>query len=182
MISRTLDSITIEGFTSIRSATVDLGRLNVLVGANGAGKSNFVRTFGLLGRIAAGALNLFVNLHGGASALVNSTEGSSRIRLRLDAPPNAYEANLIPAANDELIFEDESVSFHGPGHEQPYRESLGRGQRDPAARGGRTQTRANRRTRCRSAERLPRLPLPRHKRRRAGQATGPDGGQPRLAS
>ena len=114
-------SIEIEGFTSIRSAAVQLGRLNVLVGANGAGKSNFVRVFELLGRIAGNDLSFFVGLNGGAAALLNSTAGGAGgIRLRLDMPPDNYEAVLVPAANDQLIFEREAVSFNiiGRGNRQ----------------------------------------------------------------
>ncbi|MCK2237233.1 MULTISPECIES: AAA family ATPase [unclassified Crossiella] len=48
MTERLLRKIEIEGFTSIKSASVELGRLNVLVGANGAGKSNFIRALELL--------------------------------------------------------------------------------------------------------------------------------------
>ncbi len=110
MADQVLKSIKVEGFTSIRSATVRLGRLNVFVGANGAGKSNFVRVFELLGRIAGNDLSFFVGLNGGASALLNSAAGVPGIRLRLDMPPADYEAVLVPAANDELIFEREIVS------------------------------------------------------------------------
>lgn len=46
-----LNSIEIEGFKSIAKAHVELKRLNVLIGANGSGKSNFVGVFGLLRRI-----------------------------------------------------------------------------------------------------------------------------------
>jgi predicted ATPase len=35
-----LRSVVVEGFTSIRSAVLELNDVNVLVGANGAGKSN----------------------------------------------------------------------------------------------------------------------------------------------
>jgi predicted ATPase len=56
MARQPLEEIQIEGFTSIRSATVQLGRLNVLVGANGAGKSNFVQALGLLGRTRSSAV------------------------------------------------------------------------------------------------------------------------------
>jgi predicted ATPase len=104
---RELKSIEIEGYASIRSATVSLGRLNVLVGANGAGKSNFVRVFELLGRLVEADLDFFVGLNGGASALLNTDPATSRLRIRLDASPNSYEAVLIPAANDELIFDRE---------------------------------------------------------------------------
>lgn len=82
MADRDLKSIEIDGFTSIRSASVDLGRINVLVGANGAGKSNFIRVFELLGRIVDDELNLFVGLNGGANALRNPAGhvGASRQR------------------------------------------------------------------------------------------------------
>lgn len=122
-----LKSIEIEGFTSIGSATVRLSDLNVLVGANGAGKSNFIHALELLGRIVDGELNLFVGLNGGASALLNAS-GASQIRLRLDAPPNGYEATLRPAANDELIFGDETI--YVPGHDERLSSTIGRGHRE----------------------------------------------------
>ncbi|UQS21829.1 AAA family ATPase [Amycolatopsis thermalba] len=130
MPGRRLERIEIEGFTSIRSAAVELGPLNVLVGANGAGKSNFVQALGMLGRIVAEELNYFVNLNGGASALLDVAGTSDHIRIRLDASPNAYEAVLVPAANDELIFDREVVYFQGDGYERPYNDIIGRGQRE----------------------------------------------------
>ncbi|WP_040775874.1 AAA family ATPase [Nocardia pneumoniae] len=130
MPGQPLKKIQIEGFTSIRSATVELGQLNILVGANGAGKSNFVQALALLGRIIDGELNLFVGLNGGASALLTDGDGSSRIRLELDAEPNSYEAVLVPAANDELIFDRENIYYRGQGYDRPYSKSLGRGHRE----------------------------------------------------
>ncbi|AFT99835.1 chromosome segregation protein SMC [Nocardia brasiliensis] len=130
MPGQPLKTIQIEGFTSIRSATVELRQLNILVGANGAGKSNFVQALALLGRIVDCELGLFVGLNGGASALLTDGDGSSRIRLELDAEPNSYEAVLVPAANDELIFETEVVYYHEPEYDRPYQKSLGRGHRE----------------------------------------------------
>ncbi|WP_370945914.1 AAA family ATPase [Amycolatopsis sp. cg5] len=130
MANQPLKEIQIEGFTSIRSATVRLGQLNVLVGANGAGKSNFIQALGLLGRIVAEELNYFVNLNGGASALLHHSVSPAQIRLLLDAEPNAYEATLEPAANDELIFGHEQIYFQNPGYERAWELLLGRGQRE----------------------------------------------------
>jgi predicted ATPase len=129
MTSRQLKTIEIEGFTSIRSAAVSLGSLNVLVGANGAGKSNFIRALEMLGRIVDSELNLFVGLNGGASALVNSSM-PAKIRLRLDAPPNSYEATLGVAADDELIFTEEQIFFRNPQYDKPWSSHLGRGHRE----------------------------------------------------
>jgi predicted ATPase len=130
MTERQLQRIEVEGFTSIRSASVDLGRLNVLVGANGAGKSNFIQALAMLGRIVDGELNLFVGLNGGASALLNSSGSPARVGLRLEAHPNSYEAVLTPAANDELIFDEERIFFHGADLPRPWNETLGRGHRE----------------------------------------------------
>src|SRR5689334_3784562 len=130
MTDRPLKSIEIEGYTSIRSASVELGQLNVLVGANGAGKSNFIRALEMLGRIVDQELNFFVGLNGGANAMFHASDRSSRIHLRLNAPPNAYEASLVANANDELIFEGERIFVHGDGYESPWIAAIGRGHRE----------------------------------------------------
>lgn len=135
MAQRDLESIEIEGFTSISSAKVALGRLNVLVGANGAGKSNFIHAFEMLGRMAAEELGLFVGLNGGASALMNVDSGESRIRLRLSGPPNTYDAVLLPAANDELIFGSETIFFHDSArYSRPWQQVIGHGHRETRLR------------------------------------------------
>ena len=42
----TLDWITVKGFKSIKSVEeLDLRPINILIGANGAGKSNFIGVF-----------------------------------------------------------------------------------------------------------------------------------------
>ncbi len=130
MTNQSLKKIRVEGFTSIRSATVELGRLNVLVGANGAGKSNFVHALELLGRIVEGELGLFVGLNGGASALLNVGGSSTRIHVELGAKPDSYEAILVAASNDELIFESETVYFQSAKYDRPSNEKLGGGHRE----------------------------------------------------
>ncbi|HSV65796.1 MAG TPA: AAA family ATPase [Mycobacteriales bacterium] len=80
MVSDGVRSIWVKEFTSIRDAEVELRDLNVLVGANGSGKSNVIRMLELLGRIVDEDLRLFVGLNGGASALLHrppSTKGSA---------------------------------------------------------------------------------------------------------
>lgn len=49
-----LASITIEGFKSIAKQTVELGRLNVFIGANGAGKTALLEAIGVAGAAADG--------------------------------------------------------------------------------------------------------------------------------
>jgi predicted ATPase len=124
-----LKSVDVEGFTSIRSVTLRLHDLNVLVGANGAGKSNFIRALGLLGRIVDGELGLFVGLSGGANALLNADKRTSRlIRLGVESDGGQYAAELVRAAGDALIFSDETIWPQGTS----VPTSLGRGHRETA--------------------------------------------------
>ncbi|HEX8823006.1 MAG TPA: AAA family ATPase [Archangium sp.] len=67
----TLDRIEIQGFKSIREMRLDLKPLNVLIGANGAGKSNFISVFGLLRHLIEGRLQVYVAQSGGADALLH---------------------------------------------------------------------------------------------------------------
>jgi predicted ATPase len=122
-----LRSVVVEGFTSIRSASLALNDVNVLVGANGAGKSNLIRALGMLGRIMDGELSLYVGLSGGASALLNADPAEPRrIRLQVESDAGGYAAELIPAAGDTLIFSSEAFSPQGWGEA----ESLGRGHKE----------------------------------------------------
>ncbi|SEG22797.1 Predicted ATPase [Nonomuraea solani] len=104
---------------------MELRDLNVLIGANGAGKSNFISVLALLGRIVDEELNLFVGQAGGASALLHrGSENGPEIYLSLEFATGKYHANLIPAARDELIFGTEDIELDGEGH------VLGRGHRE----------------------------------------------------
>jgi predicted ATPase len=124
-----LRSVAVEGFTSIRSAALELRDLNVLVGANGAGKSNFIRALGLLGRIVDSELGLYVGLSGGANALLSADQTvPRRIHLEVESDVGGYSAELVPAAGDALIFFDETIWRDDTGATA----SLGRGHRETA--------------------------------------------------
>jgi len=52
-----LESVTIKGFKSIASVEdLKLGKINVLIGPNGCGKSNFIGAFALLRELHEGRL------------------------------------------------------------------------------------------------------------------------------
>jgi hypothetical protein len=122
-----LKSAVVEGFTSIRSAALTLNDVNVLVGANGAGKSNFVRALSMLGRIVDSELGLFVGLSGGANALLNIDPTAPKaIHLEVESAVGGYSAELVPAARDELIFSGETIWRHDTG----VTAELGRGHRE----------------------------------------------------
>jgi predicted ATPase len=124
-----LKSVVVEGFTSIRSAVLPLQGINVLVGANGSGKSNLVRALGMLGSIVDGQLGLSTGRSGGASALLNADPSvPRRIRLAVESDAGTYTAELVRAAGDRLIFSDETVWPR----DTPVVTSLGQGHRESA--------------------------------------------------
>ena len=43
-----LSRMTIRGFKSIKNCDISFGKINVLIGSNGAGKSNFISAFSFL--------------------------------------------------------------------------------------------------------------------------------------
>jgi hypothetical protein len=60
-----LEKIRIKGFKSIKDLTVEIRSINVLIGDNGSGKSNFIGAFTLLQQITEGRLSAYVKTNGG---------------------------------------------------------------------------------------------------------------------
>lgn len=135
----TLNKISIEGYKSIHaSGDIELRKLNVLVGANGSGKSNFISFFKLLNYAMTGALQTFIGRSGGARSLLHggprkTPQCSASLEFATEAGVNTYHLRLFHAAPDTLIFGEESVSFARrglPGAPNP--RVLGSGHRESA--------------------------------------------------
>ena len=113
-----LKSLTVSGFKSIRDATVELGDVNVLIGANGAGKSNLLQFFLFLRRLAEGNLQIHVAKTGGANNLLHyGRKITSALSMELvfrqsEHLENGYSCVLFPTDTDTLVFAEEKVSFH----------------------------------------------------------------------
>lgn len=128
-----LDSITLKGYKSIKNLhNFPLSALNVLIGANGSGKSNFISAFNLLNQIIGENLQTFVGQQGGAENLLYfGKKNTDQIEITLKFKQNSYHAVLIPAANDTLIFGSEKIWFHNPQkYQKPFEETLSTGHRE----------------------------------------------------
>src|SRR5688572_33276523 len=78
-----LSAIAIHSYRSLRDLVVPLGRLNVVTGANGSGKSNVYRALRLLADIAQGRIIPSLAREGGLpSTLWAGPETLSRARRR----------------------------------------------------------------------------------------------------
>ncbi len=59
-----IKTIKIQNFKSIREAEIEMRPINILIGANGVGKSNFISFFKFLNQIVAQKLQLYTARNG----------------------------------------------------------------------------------------------------------------------
>lgn len=121
-----------EGFRSIKSVTLNPGRITVLIGPNGSGKSNLLSFLRMIPLLRTQSLRTFVGEAGGASALLHygpktTREIGVRVEFEQDAGANAYCARLGYAAGDSLIFLDETVGYRRQNVTEFRLNSLGAG-------------------------------------------------------
>jgi predicted ATPase len=113
-----LRRISIKGFKSFRKMDVNLNNLNILIGSNGSGKSNFISLFRMLNHMVdlGLGLQLFIAKNGSAESFLHyGRKMTSSIHLSLNFTNNGYEnryeCKLTPTADDKLIFGQEIVGF-----------------------------------------------------------------------
>ncbi len=100
-----LDSLTVRGFKSIRALEdFKLKPLNVIIGANGSGKSNLLEVFNLARMLREGRLAEYVGRAGGAERLLHfGAKVTTALTLRLAwSQGQTDEAELVPTADDSL--------------------------------------------------------------------------------
>lgn len=122
-------SIKVSGYKSIHELPAfKLNDLNVLIGANGAGKSNFIGLFRLLNEIVEERLQLFVQTQGGPDALLHGGRAQTeRLHAEFYFAQNGYQFDLVPTADNRLVFESERSWFGGVLRPGSYSASLGSG-------------------------------------------------------
>ena len=123
-----VEKITIEGFKSIASAEVELRPVNVLIGANGSGKSNFIGAFGFLQAIRAGRLQDYVAGAGGPSLFFNArTQGrKGYLKFHVYFPNHEYRVSLEGTDDGRVYPSSESVYFWDRERypDRPYEEAI----------------------------------------------------------
>jgi predicted ATPase len=98
-----MNGIFIRGYKSIEGLQIDLSSLNVLIGQNGAGKSNFISVFKLLKNIAKGRLKTWSIKYEADNLLYYGSKVTDEILIGLFFDSFNYEVRL-QAANDETLF------------------------------------------------------------------------------
>ncbi len=117
----TFERIHIQGFRRLADIDLQLKPLNVMIGANGCGKTSLLEVFSLLSASAAGALKSQIKDLGGldANLTVQKSHGGRKsefIRIELergvtDHAPLKYSLSLRPGGTSYQI-PDESLTQH----------------------------------------------------------------------
>ncbi len=99
MVPFRLEQVVLEGYKSIREARLDLNPINVLIGANGSGKSNFVSLFQFMNEVVNEGMQKFVLQSGGADQILHyGRKRTERLRIELWFREDGYECSLMPTA------------------------------------------------------------------------------------
>ncbi len=133
-----IESVRISGFRSLRAIELsNLADATVLIGANGSGKSNFIRFFEMMSwMLRSRRLGEFIEMQGGADDQLYrgnrvTPRMEAQIRLRTARGTNDYNFALSHASPDRFFFSEERFRFNAsemPG-EAPW-QSVGSGHRE----------------------------------------------------
>lgn len=126
-----LTHLKIKGFKSIKELDLEIKPINVLIGANGAGKSNLVSFFRMIDHIQSERLQRFIGLQGGANTILHygaktTAEIVADLEFDGEEAPYSYQFELTAAPPDQLAFTNEKYiqghfesNFSYPGNFSP---------------------------------------------------------------
>lgn len=129
-----LNKVEIKGYKSIKELTLELKGINILIGANGAGKSNLISFFKLLNELVEKRLQFFVGTKGGANSFLHhGRKVTDSISARFHFGLNEYYFTLAPTDSNTLIFKSEELIFKGAFYSSRPTSSLGSGHSESLA-------------------------------------------------
>ena len=132
-----LNEISLTGYKSIdNEQKIPINDdVTIMIGANGAGKSNIISFFQMLGYMVSGAMQQYVAEHGFANSFLHygakHTESlSAKLSFSDNQSENEYRFRLSFAAGDRLIFTEETLKFLALQHETPFELTMDVGKKE----------------------------------------------------
>lgn len=119
-----IQQLTVKGYKSIRALeNFELRPLNVLIGANGAGKSNFISLFKFLHEMYEQQLQFYVQKQGGIDAFLHfgrqvTPQMEMAFWFSIEGAPHVqqgYRFSLSASTDNRLLFDSEECRFFGSG-------------------------------------------------------------------
>ncbi len=122
-----IDKIEISGYKSISAKhplSIGMSDINILLGANGAGKSNIISFFRMLNFMMSGTFQKYVAQHGTNRAILHygpkvTPVMEGHIALSNIYGRDYYDLKLTPAAANQLIISEEKITWEKAGMQTP---------------------------------------------------------------
>lgn len=123
-----LNSVTVRGYKSIsyeHPVTLHLGDVSILLGANGAGKSNLISFFRMLSYMMSSSFGKYVEMNGTSNALLyygpkKTPTISANLEFSDRNSTSEYSFTLANASPDRLIITEERILWRKYGNGSPY--------------------------------------------------------------
>jgi predicted ATPase len=110
-----MDYIEIQGYKSLKNVKLDLAPINILIGANGSGKSNFISFFEFLNKLYERNVQEYIALKGGLEKILfQGSKVTDKIHshISFNNEKNGYSFTL-QAASGNMIFTSEDLWYNG---------------------------------------------------------------------
>lgn len=108
--------IDLEGYKSIRSLKIDLQPINILLGGNGVGKSNFISLFSLIRNIYNKNFQNYVQKKGGPDSLLHfgrkyTTEIKATVFFKTDSGHENQFTVILEAGQESLFIRSTRIAY-----------------------------------------------------------------------
>jgi predicted ATPase len=111
-----LSRLVINGFKSIRECDLELRELNVLIGPNGVGKSNFIGFFKMIQQMLDQKLQTYVGKQGGPDAILHfGRKTTEQLSAELYFGNNGYKFTLEPTQDNRMMYASEALWWNERG-------------------------------------------------------------------
>jgi predicted ATPase len=106
-----MDYVHIKGYKSIKDAKIELRPINILIGANGSGKSNFLSFFEFLNNLYECKLTEYIALNGGEDKFLHH---GGKVTQEIEATLSFSSVNdgysfILKKGDDGLVFTNEYI-------------------------------------------------------------------------
>ncbi|AFY82365.1 AAA family ATPase [Oscillatoria acuminata] len=130
-----LQRLTLTGFKSIKAIDLEFNALNILIGANGAGKSNLISFFKMLNEMMAGRFQFYIGANGRASSILHfgpktTLQIEARLEFQVTNGVDTYGIRLFHVMGDTLMFAEETISFQEMNRPYSRMDQLGAGHQE----------------------------------------------------
>jgi predicted ATPase len=115
-----MEKINIKGYKSIKEIDLILRPINIFIGANGSGKSNFLSFFEFLKNVYKRNLQEYVALRGGVEKFLHKGEKTTEdISTKLSFKNTNGYSFTLRKGEDRFIFLEEGLWYSNPYHKNP---------------------------------------------------------------